>query len=153
MRRLGVLAVGGLLLTTSLVAAPGAIAADELETIEGTLTKDGDDYAIDETKVNFGPTRYIEATTASADYDGDGATETIANEVDGLVDTAVTLEGRKSSCGGGSWVPKRVRRLFGLGGGGGGDCGFEVYTIGDAPYRDPNEERPPWAGPGGDSEP
>ena len=153
MRRIGVLAVGGLLLMASLVAAPGAVAADELETIEGPLTKDGDGHAINETKVNFGPTRYITTTTASADYDGDGATETIAAEVDGLVGTAVTLQGRKSSCGGGSWVPKRVRRLFGIGGGGGGDCTFEVYTIGDAPYRDPNEERPPWAGPGGDRKP
>jgi len=65
----------------------------ELEPLSGILTTDGTYYYIDNIQVSFGPLWYISSTIASDDYDGDGSIKLISEEVSGLVDSEVTLEG------------------------------------------------------------
>ncbi len=91
--------------------------------LNGTLTKDGEEYAVGGTEVSFGPVWYITAVDASADYDEDDTVETIAAELDGLVGTTVTLAGEAGRCG-----------------------DIDAFTINDEPYRATTGGPPPWAG-------
>ncbi len=93
-----------------------------LTTLSGTLTKEGEAYAVAGTEVGFGPAWYIAAIDAATDYDGDDTVETIAAELDGLVGTPVTLEGEAGRCG-----------------------DFDAFTINDRPYRATTGGPPPWA--------
>jgi hypothetical protein len=89
--------------------------------LTGTLSKNGEHYSVDGIEVGIGPAWYIEVVDADADYDGDGTIKTIAAELDGLVGTAVTLEGEAGRCG-----------------------DFDVFVINEQTYRSPG--RPAWAG-------
>lgn len=59
----------------------------------GTVTVFGDDFAIDNRELDFGPDRWMMATVASGDLDGDGKTETWWDEVSGMVGRPVTVLG------------------------------------------------------------
>lgn len=103
--------------------AATAAQAGSTTTLTGTMTKTGTKYFLNGTELDFGAQWWIESTTASADYDGDGSTELIVAELDGLVGTSVTVIGKLA----------------------GGE--MDVYTLGGMHYRDPG--KPPWAGPHG----
>ncbi len=125
---IGILGAALLTLTTA-GAVTAAIQEDSedgppaLTTLNGTLTKDGEEYAVGGTEVGFGPVWYITAVDASADYDGDDTVETIGAELDGLVGTTVTLVGEAGRCG-----------------------DVDAFTINDRPYRATTSGPPPWAG-------
>jgi hypothetical protein len=110
-------------LLVGIMAGPSGAQDDPsaLTTRSGTLAKDGERYAVDGAAVSFGPTWYTAVANAAADYDGDGTVETIAAELDGLVGTAVTLDGETGRCG-----------------------DFGAFTINGQVYR--SAGRPPWAG-------
>lgn len=62
--------------------------------LTGVLAKQNMTFKIGTVRLNFGPYWYINATTASYDYDGDGSVETILAELNGLVGATVTLYGK-----------------------------------------------------------
>jgi len=101
-------------------AEPGPF---ELGERRGTLAKDGAHYLIDGQVVDAGPDWYITHAMASADYDGDGGSETIAAELDGLVGMTVSL-GVENEPGDKS----------------------NLFTINGQFYRTTDGGRPPWAG-------
>lgn len=119
-RRRPPMAMGLLLAGLLIGVTAGPIGAQDAS-LTGTLAKDGELYTVDGTEVGFGPVWYIVAVDADADYDGDGTVETIAVELDGLVGTAVTLDGEAGRCG-----------------------DFDVFVINEQTYRSPG--RPAWAG-------
>jgi hypothetical protein len=114
------MAIGTLSASLLIGALAGPVGAQDAS-LSGTLETDGEHYTVDGTEVDFGPTWYIDAVNAEADYDGDGAVETIAAELDGLVETAVTLDGEAGRCG-----------------------DVDVFVINGQTYRSPG--RPAWAG-------
>jgi hypothetical protein len=95
----------------------------ELGERHGTLSKDGEHYLVDGQVVDAGPDWYITRTAASTDYDGDGAVESVAIELDGLVGMTVTL---------------------GVEDGPGGES--SLFIINGQNYRNTDGGRPPWAG-------
>ncbi|HDS59714.1 MAG TPA: hypothetical protein ENN54_05430, partial [Thermoplasmatales archaeon] len=68
-----------------------------LTEVAGTLTWDGEYYRVDDTPVWFGPTRYLENSTARSDYDRDGTYESMAQELAGLEGSPVTIKGIQSN--------------------------------------------------------
>jgi hypothetical protein len=95
----------------------------ELGERHGTLVKAGEHYLVDGQVVDAGPDWYIARTAASTDYDGDGAVESVATELDGLVGMTVTL-GVEDELGGES----------------------SLFTVNGQAYRSTDGGRPPWAG-------
>ena len=93
------------------------------ETLSGTLQKPDTYYTMDGIEVDFGADWYIARTTATMDYDHDGAIETIASEIAGLEGKSFTLGGEYGRHG-----------------------DFDVFTIQGVAYRDPKGGPPPWAG-------
>ncbi len=91
-----------------------------LETLTGVLTYDGTNFFIGEVELHFGPTMYIKSAESAIDYDLDGELELVINELLGLVDTEVTVEGHYQSEG---WM--------------------SVFTINGEVYREPGQ--PIWA--------
>lgn len=63
----------------------------DLTALTGTLTRCGDEYCVNGIEVDFGPPWYLRATEAPTDYDGDGEVQSMAMEIDGLVEGTVTL--------------------------------------------------------------
>lgn len=148
--------VAGLLLVTTLpVGAVQAFPANvDRAALTGTLTKDGTDYVVDGTELDLGPTWYISDTTAPADYDDDGAAETISAEFDGLVGTTVSIGGKGRAAeplddagalrrAAGHFLDSLRDSEFRLPRVTGDD--FDVYVVNDLPYRDVGVP-PPWAG-------
>ena len=70
-----------------------------LTTITGILTFDGTNFFIDDVELHFGPTWFIESAESNFDYDGDGNKELVYEELQGLVDTEITVEGHMQSSG------------------------------------------------------
>jgi hypothetical protein len=62
-----------------------------LTALSGTLIRCGEEYCVNGIKVGFGPPWYVSGTDASTDYDDDGRVESLAQEIEGLVRTTVTL--------------------------------------------------------------
>ena len=67
--------------------------------ITGIFIYEGYWFKIGTMRMNFGPRSYINSTTATYDYDGDGSLETIFNELQGLLGTTITLTGLLRSQG------------------------------------------------------
>lgn len=61
--------------------------------LTGVLTYNGITFTIETTILNFGCYSYLNTTTSPYDFDGDGELETILNELLGMVDTTITVEG------------------------------------------------------------
>jgi len=91
-----------------------------LEDLIGVLTYDGTNFFIGDVEVHFGPTWYINSAESAIDYDQDGELELVIDELLGLVDTEVTVEGHYQSDG---WM--------------------SVFTINGEVYREPGQ--PIWA--------
>ena len=91
-----------------------------LTTITGILTFDGTNFFIDDVKLHFGPTWFIEFAESNIDYDDDGDKEIVYYELQGLVDKEITVEGHLQSSG---WM--------------------SVYTINGETYREIGQ--PIWA--------
>jgi hypothetical protein len=98
--------------------AQGRSAAD-LMTVRGELTACGDVHCVSGRVVSFGPAAALRQVAAVHDFDRDGATGSLAEEVAGLVGTDVVLEVVHHD--------------------GGAD---EVHNVGGLPYRDKGEPAP-----------
>jgi len=61
--------------------------------LTGLLTYDGSRFKINDTILNFGCYNYLNTTISPYDFDGDGALETILNELFGMVGTTITVDG------------------------------------------------------------
>jgi hypothetical protein len=94
-----------------------------LSTLSGVLTYDGTKFFIGTVELHFGPNWYIKSAMSAVDYDQDGQYELIIDELRGLVNTEVTVEGYYQSDG---WM-----------------C---VFTINGENYREPGQ--PIWHGHG-----
>ena len=92
----------------------------ELESLTGILTYDGTNFFIGTVELHFGPNWYITGANSSIDYDGDGNLELIIDELLGLVDTEITVEGHYQA-----------------------DDWMSVFTINGEVYREPGQ--PIWA--------
>jgi hypothetical protein len=88
--------------------------------LTGVLTYDGTNFFIGDVGIHFGPSGYITSAVSAVDYDNDGTLELIINELLGLVDTTVTVEGHYQS-----------------------DNWMSVFTINGEIYREPGQ--PVWA--------
>jgi hypothetical protein len=64
-----------------------------LTEITGVLILDGTTFSIDSTVLMFGCYNYLNTTISPYDFDGDGVTETIWNELLGMVGTSINVEG------------------------------------------------------------
>jgi len=93
--------------------------AVELATVRGELTACGDEHCVAGRVVDFGPAAALRQVAAVHDFDRDGATGSLAEEVTGLVGTDVVLEVSGAD---------------------------EVHNVGGLPYRDKGEPAP-WMDP------
>lgn len=91
-----------------------------LTELTGILTYDGNNFYIEFVELHFGPTWYITSAMSIIDYDGDTQLELIIDELLGLVNTTVTVEGYYQSE---NWM--------------------SVFTINGEVYREPGQ--PIWA--------
>jgi hypothetical protein len=99
-----------------------ATADEELVTVNGVLASAGRGFTVDGTELGFGPPWHVDRATAPGDLDGDGTTERLRDELEGLAGRRVTVTGEREASG-----ELSVRTLDG--------------TVVRAPGR------PPWAGP------
>lgn len=65
--------------------------------LSGVLTRCEERFCLGETVVDFGPDWYVQRTPAPHDFDQDGAVETVAEEVAGLVRASVEVTAQLSS--------------------------------------------------------
>ena len=91
-----------------------------LSELTGIMTYDGAKFYIDPVELHFGPNWYINSAISAVDYDNDGTFELIIDELQGLVDTTVTVEGHYQAQ---DWM--------------------SVFTINGEVYREPGQ--PIWA--------
>ena len=91
-----------------------------LTELTGIMTYDGSDFFIDPVELHFGPNWYITSAITAVDYDNDGELELIIDELFGLVNTTVTVEGHYQAQ---DWM--------------------SVFTINGEVYREPGQ--PIWA--------
>ena len=91
-----------------------------LTELTGVMTYDGANFYIELVELHFGPTWYITSAMSTVDYDGDTQLELIIDELLGLVNTTVTVEGHYQS-----------------------DNWMSVFTINGEVYREPGQ--PIWA--------
>ena len=91
-----------------------------LTELTGVMTYDGTNFYIELVELHFGPTWYITSALSVVDYDGDTQLELIIDELLGLVNTTVTVEGHYQS-----------------------DNWMSVFTINGEVYREPGQ--PIWA--------
>jgi hypothetical protein len=64
-----------------------------LTEMTGVLASDETTFTMDTTILCFGGYNYLNTTISPYDFDGDETTETILNELLGVVDTTITVEG------------------------------------------------------------
>ena len=93
-----------------------------LTNVSGVLEKNDTIYLINNITLKFGPYRYVYETIATYDYDADGFVETLAEELDGLVGTNVTISGHLNE-----------------------NNELIVFSINELMYRDAG--KPEWTGP------
>lgn len=91
-----------------------------LSELTGVMTYDGSDFLIDPVELHFGPNWYITSAITAVDYDKDGELELVIDELLGLVNTTVTVEGHYQAQ---DWM--------------------SVFTINGEEYREPGQ--PIWA--------
>jgi len=93
---------------------------EQIVSLSGALTVEGNGYRVAGRELGLGPPWWRD-TGKAADFDGDGAVETIAAELEGLTGKSVTVTGEAS-----------------------GDDELGVRTIAGKTFRE--QGRPPWAG-------
>jgi len=91
-----------------------------LENLTGVMTYDGTNFFITTVELHFGPTWYITSAMSAVDYDEDGELELVIDELLGLVNTTVTVQGHYQA-----------------------DDWMSVFTINGEVYREPGQ--PIWA--------
>jgi len=91
-----------------------------LSELTGVMTYDGTNFYIDPVELHFGPIWYITTAQSAVDYDLDGELELVIDELLGLVNTTVTVEGHYQAQ---DWM--------------------SVFTINGEVYREPGQ--PIWA--------
>jgi two-component system sensor histidine kinase MprB len=110
---------GALVALLALPTPPGTDLSTDLVTLAGVLERCGTQFCVGRAVVDFGPRWYVTTTRAPHDYDGDGTTELLAGELDGLVGTQVLLETD------------------------GGALDQDVFTVNGRPFRDSRGQLPP----------
>ena len=97
---------------------------EALETLTGTLQRgsDADEFILDNSELDFGPDTWVLTAGPIEDFDGDGKTERLLDELDGLVGRQVTAMVRFDADGDDA----------------------EVYVLNDRTYRDSASAVPPW---------
>lgn len=122
-RRAAVLTMAAAMASVPLLAVLGASglagAPPRLATMNSTLERCGDRFCMAGTIVDFGPDWYLTEAEAAHDFDRDGQLSNVADELDGLVGTAVTVETDD------------------------GPIDADVFTIDGLPYRSLDGELPP----------
>ena len=91
-----------------------------LSELTGVMTYDGAHFFIETIELHFGPNWYITSAISAIDFDNDGEYELIIDELFGLVNTTVTVEGHYQAQ---DWM--------------------SVFTINGEVYREPG--KPIWA--------
>jgi hypothetical protein len=91
-----------------------------LSELTGIMTYDENNFYIDTVELHFGPNWYIASAISAVDYDNDGELELVIDELFGLVNTTITVEGHYQSE---DWM--------------------SVFTINGEIYREPGQ--PIWA--------
>jgi hypothetical protein len=91
-----------------------------LSELTGVMTYDGANFYITTVELHFGPNWYITSAMSAVDYDNDGTFELVIDELLGLVNTTVTVEGHYQAQ---DWM--------------------SVFTINGEIYREPGQ--PIWA--------
>jgi hypothetical protein len=91
-----------------------------LTELTGIMTYDGSNFFIDPVELHFGPNWYITSAISAVDYDNNGELELVIDELFGLVNTTVTVEGHYQAQ---DWM--------------------SVFTINGEVYREPGQ--PIWA--------
>jgi hypothetical protein len=95
----------------------------ELVAVSGTLEQCGTGYCIGDEVIDFGPRWWLQITESREDLDGDGAAETLALELAGLVGSHVTVEVERGRSGEDA----------------------DVHTVNGFSYRGGPDGPPPWA--------
>ena len=97
---------------------------EALEALTGTLQRgsDADEFVLDNSELDFGPDTWVLTAGPLGDFDGDGKTERLRDELDGLVGRQVTAMVRFDADGDDA----------------------EVYVLNDQTYRDSASNVPPW---------
>jgi hypothetical protein len=91
-----------------------------LSELTGIMTYDGSNFYIELVELHFGPNWYITSAISAVDFDSDGEYELIIDELFGLVNTTVAVEGHYQAQ---DWM--------------------SVFTINGEVYREPGQ--PIWA--------
>jgi hypothetical protein len=115
----------GLNPTPAATAKPSNLEVPGLDQVDGVLKRDSDDlaeFAVGAVELDFGPEAWVLTADAPEDFDGDGRTETLIAELDGLVGQPIRSAGRIDADGDEA----------------------EVYLLNDLTYRDPASDLVPW---------
>ena len=116
--------------TSSSIATPSAStvsqSVDGLERLQGILTPSGeaDEWRLGGLTIDVGPERWMRETFVESDIDGDGAPESIFDELQGVSDQAVEI-----------WVRFDNTR-----------DDAELFAVEQTFIRDPTMAAPPWEG-------
>lgn len=116
--------------SSSSIATPSAStvsqSVDGLERLSGVLmpSEEIDEWRLGGLTIDVGPERWMREITVDADIDGDGATETILEELRGVAGRDIEI-----------WVRFDNTR-----------DDAELFAVEQTFIRDPTVERPPWAG-------
>ncbi len=107
--------------------APQQRQVEALERLTGILTRGagGDDFVLDNTELDFGPDAWVITAGPIADFDGNGRTEPLLAELDGLVGREVTAMVRLDEDGDDA----------------------DVFVLNGRVYRDSAAAAPPWQPP------
>jgi uncharacterized membrane protein YkoI len=115
-------------------SVPVASPVEGLEQLVGALRAgdDPDDWQVAGVDVDFGPDGWLATAPALGDFDGDGTTEPVLEELSGLEGREVTLGVRYEDDDEDDSDDARERD------------DADVYTIDGATFRDPTGGPPPW---------
>lgn len=102
---------------------------EALERLTGVLNRGagGDDFVLENTELDFGPDAWVITAGPIADFDGDGRTEPLLAELDGLVGREVAAMVRLDEDGDDA----------------------DVFVLNERVYRDSADAAPPWQPPAG----
>lgn len=116
---------------TGTAGAPSQEQVQALTRLSGVLEHGGDtaEFVLDNVELDFGPDAWVITAPATADFDGDGTTEPLLAELEGLVGQEVVANVRLDEDGDDA----------------------DVFVLNDLTYRDSSGGTPPWQPPATDT--